>query len=1017
MLTLEEQLPLVSELSGRPGHEKVRALLHRLLVDGLGADSREIDFEKPVPEVHGRIDALLGRTVFELKSDLRRERQAAEDGLARYLSDREKQTGEKYVGIATDGADFIAVFLRNGQVVEVGAHHTDAQAPRELLGWLQCAVAVGEGLLPDPHTIKREFGRESLAAGRALDDLKKLWMQAGQTSDGRLKLELWRRLLSLAYGTEVGDDTLFLQHTYLVVVAKAVAWAAVIDSPPPDAASLLHGTAFSELGIAGQNEPDFFDWVLKAEGGADLVTRIARQVNRFQLHDIRVDILKALYESLIDPETRHDLGEYYTPDWLAARMVAAVVDRPLRQRVMDPACGSGTFLFHAVRALLDEAQVSGLAPAQAVRRATEKIAGIDIHPVAVIFARVTYLLALVPALLKGHPGSVALPVYLGDALQWNLVRGGGGGGQMKMFAASDTLEIFVPVVKIAKPKLRLLEAATLKFPAAVASDAGLFDRVLNTMIESGARSRSATDFAAWMERNVSASTEDREALRETYKVMCRLQNQGRNHIWGYVARNLARPVWLSSEGQKADVVIGNPPWVSYRYMSGDFKERFRRECRSARLWVGGKVATQQDLSSYFYMRAALLYMRSNGRIALVMPYAALSRQAYSKFRTGKVAQSGFFEFRLRFTEAWAFGHEVGPLFPVPSCVLFANRRTGVSPVSLPKRVRAFQGILPKRDADEGEAAACLAETAAPWPTEASDESGSPYRRAFRQGATLVPRRFVLVETLPTMGMLPASPAFPLVQGQRGSQDKRPWKDVVPPRGTVETKFLRPVLLGESVAPFRVLSRRQAIVPWDRERRELMNAAMAASRGYPSLAAWLDQTEALWEAHKKSALEFIEQCDYYGKLSCQFPIRSVRVVYTKAGTNLAAAVVQDDTAIVDHKLYWSAAQNVAEARYLCGVLNSEALRSGVEKFQSQGQWGARDFDKYVFNLPIPFFDEDDSLHRQLFEAAAKAEEVAKSVPSITGEYFTRSRQRIRAALAKDGIAALLEKLTTELLGAS
>ena len=37
--------------------------------------------------------------------------------------------------------------------------------------------------------------------------------------------------------------------------------------------------------------------------------RIARQVGRLRLRDIRVDILKALYESLIDPETRHDLGE------------------------------------------------------------------------------------------------------------------------------------------------------------------------------------------------------------------------------------------------------------------------------------------------------------------------------------------------------------------------------------------------------------------------------------------------------------------------------------------------------------------------------------------------------------------------------------------------------------------------------------------------------------------------------------------------------------------------------------
>ena len=150
--------------------------------------------------------------------------------------------------------------------------------------------------------------------------------------------------------------------------------------------------------------------------------------------------------------------------------------------------------------------------------------------------------------------------------------------------------------------------------------------------------------------------------------MRRLQTEGRNHIWGYVARNLARPVWLASEAQKADIVLGNPPWVSYRYMSGAFKTRFRDECRAAELWVGGQVATQQDLSGYFYLRAAQLYMRRTGGIGMVLPHAALSRQAYAKFRTGEIPRSE----NLRFTSAWAFGSEVQPLFPVPSCVLFAE---------------------------------------------------------------------------------------------------------------------------------------------------------------------------------------------------------------------------------------------------------------------------------------------------------------------------------------------------------
>ncbi|MFD0936199.1 hypothetical protein ACFQ12_13580, partial [Methylobacterium trifolii] len=86
---------VVTELVGRPGHEKVRALLHRLLTDALGARSDQIAFERRLPEVNGRADALLGRTVIEIKADLRRERVAAEAQLARYLPERERATGQR----------------------------------------------------------------------------------------------------------------------------------------------------------------------------------------------------------------------------------------------------------------------------------------------------------------------------------------------------------------------------------------------------------------------------------------------------------------------------------------------------------------------------------------------------------------------------------------------------------------------------------------------------------------------------------------------------------------------------------------------------------------------------------------------------------------------------------------------------------------------------------------------------------------------------------------------------------
>ena len=138
------------------------------------------------------------------------------------------------------------------------------------------------------------------------------------------------------------------------------------------------------------------------------------------------------------------------------------------------------------------------------------------------------------------------------------------------------------------------------------------------------------------------------------------------------------------------------------------------------------------------------------------------------------------------------------------------------------------------------------------------------------------------------------------------------------------------------------------------------------------------------------------------------------MYSASGINPAASVVEDQRAIIEHNLYWAAAESLEEARYLCGILNSEALRVGVERYQSQGQWGARHFDKYVFRLPIPRFDEDNELHSALADAAKTAEEVANEVPEKEGERFTGTRKRVRAALDDHGIAAELENLSADLL---
>lgn len=746
MLGQERLHEIVAELATRPGHEKVRVLTYELLVHGLGTISGEVDFERSVPEVRGRIDALLGQTVFEFKRDLRRERADAEEELARYLSDRERQTGRRFIGIATDGAEFTPYELRRGRLTRLGGFTPTKDRPDDFLAQLDAAVSIRAELPPTPDLVRRELGRESLAYERARAGLDALWATVRERPDVVLRRRLWADLLARVYGTAVDQDDLFFQHTYLTILAKTMATRILgVDLPAP--AELLSGAAFAAAGIHGAVESDFFDWVLDAAGGPDLVARIAVQVSRFRLADVETDVLKGLYESLIDPAQRHDLGEYYTPDWLAARMCQRAISEPLAQRVLDPACGSGTFLFQAVRRFLAAADQAGMPNTEAVTGCATAVLGIDVHPVAVIIARVTYLLALGEERLRQRP-AISIPVYLGDSLQWNT----------RAFMAEREVLIDVPDAPRA-----------LFFPFTVTRDPTLFDDVVDTMLDLSAQGADRAAFEAWLTRRGIDDPGDVAELGQTYQTLHELRAAGKDHIWGYVARNQSRPIWLSGDAQRADVVIGNPPWLSYRYMGAAMQAAFRDESIRLGVWVGGAGrVSHQDLSGYFFARCVELYLRPGGTIAFVMPYAALSRHHFERFRSGRFSSPQGRPKRenvfasVRFLEAWGFDDAVQPLFPVPSCVLVGLAgETG----SIPEPTM-YEGLLPRRDATPAEADAALRPRTLPAERDETTEP-STYKRRFRAGAIVFPRMFFVVERA-RVGRLGGDPAAPLVRSPVGA---------------------------------------------------------------------------------------------------------------------------------------------------------------------------------------------------------------------------------------------------------
>ena len=217
-----------------------------------------------------------------------------------------------------------------------------------------------------------------------------------------------------------------------------------------------------------------------------------------------------------------------------------------------------------------------------------------------------------------------------------------------------------------------------------------------------------------------------------------------------------------------------------------------------------------------------------------------------------------------------------------------------------------------------------------------------------QGATIVPRFLFFIRN-DSSSPLGSGANRRAVKSRRTATEKKPWKDLPALHGTIEEEFVRPIYLGDTILPFRCLEPLEAVIPWDRNRNKLLNGSNELIDEY-RLARWWRAAETIWMQHRSSTrLSLIERLDYRHGLSQQFPIADHQSTTSASGMYLAAAVVTNPHAIIEHKLYWAPADTYQEAQFLAGAfLNSTSLTNAVRPLQARGEHNPRDFDKYVSN---------------------------------------------------------------------
>ena len=639
------------------------------------------------------------------------------------------------------------------------------------------------------------------------------------------------------------------------------------------------------------------------------------------------------------------------------------------------------------------------------------IVGIDIHPLAVTIARVNYLLALSEHLEtdNGEGEAPPLPVFLADALIRPLDN-----------RNPDSVAIAVDGEK----------NEAFHIPIESASDAHKLTRTINYMDDFAKVASSAEQaeqmaqiFRHWVQ-DIYGELSDptfRNLWAGNFQLLANLIRQGRDSIWAYILKNLSRPLVLAEKG--FDAVVGNPPWLAYRYINNAaWQDEVKEMIISYQLIDSGdvKLFTQMDLSTLFFAHAKDRYLGENGALAFVMPRSVLTgakqHRAFQRQGISRILDVG----------------DVSPLFNVPSAVLIYSSGS-IAKENIP--AKTYSARFDKHELPLSEAEPLMKVQDAATSFVDDKIRCIYYYELFAQGASLVPRNlcFVRLIGVRTSAVVETDPDL-------DKDAKAPWKGIRL-EGTVSGSYLYATLLSKHLLPFGWQSLNLVALPAkvneDGKLEMLEGLLEFAFEANPlslrSYQHWFEKTDEIWEERKKSTVSesLADWYNYRKKLTTQNINDRYRVIYGGSGTNLACCVLdieidglrvkgrQVQGIAMDYTNFFYSAPSEAEAHYLCAILNSSIVNQQIKAHQPEGLWGARHIQRTPFEAcAIPIFDAGHDAHHELASlsraAHAKIEELkGMQENQLLNGAPGRARGRARELLA-DELAAI-NAIAAKLLG--
>lgn len=973
--------------------EHFKDLLHHLyggekeiekIINAISAGSEKtiLNIPRQYKKHRGSADTLYNNIIIEFENDLKVSLKHAKEQLAGYMLGQFKSgEGYNFTLIASDFIKWKVVTPSVNQLdkldvlqeheliledIETASFTLTENNTEDFYYWIDRFLFKEEKQKATLKRIEEAFGYQSAVFIESFREISKVFSDAKKFGEVQVSYEQWKKFLSIAYGSFADSDSAFVIHTYLSILAKVLAYEVLSNDDfidDEEMKNILNGSIFYKYNIRNFIDNDFFHWVYgnKYFNSLKKVFRlVAQEISNFDFTNPDEDVLKGVYQELIDLDTRHALGEYYTPDWLCERVVQEF-NFKATDKILDPSCGSGSFLRAAIHRLKE------LNPNIKVEQINDCIYGIDIHPLSVQIAKTTLLVSLGKEITKANK-----PIHLNIILANTLLAPEG----VKNLFGGEFL------MQIDKDKYYL--------NTQVFEDVHLFDEALEVCEElaeqtHGKKLESEIVFSKILARQYKRGGISPQIAQSFYKIysgLKKVKEAGRDSIWKFIVQNLYKPYFLSN---KFNYIIGNPPWFTYSSIKNEEYQDILNQLALKYNIKPLKVANfpHLEIAAIFLAYCNNYFLKESGMLAFVLPRSFFSADHHDNTRSGNA--KGF-----KVTEVWDL-QDVLPLFNIPSCVLFTEKEILLK--KIPKfgiGGKRFAGKLPTHNCNIETAANKLVEEPVTW-FYAKQGKGSafslkntkqsnrvnPYKKLFKQGATIVPRTFYFIQLSQEAPLNYIERIINIKTSSAIQPDaKAPWKGL-DFAGRIESQFIFRTALSKSILPFNLFKPDLVALPISIQEEHLnkkikmFSAKELMQEGFLNASKWFGNTERIWDlqkTEKSKGMNSNDRIDFQRGLSDQNLNSEYLLLYNSSAKDANATVVErkafDLEFFVESVAYVFYTDQENEAHYLASILNSTAPNEMMKDFQAKGLFGARHVHKKILDVYFPKFDAKNKTHQQL-----------------------------------------------------